>query len=214
MMAPVRAATPLSRPWKIALILATVILGHEFTYLIAYGLNGYDAAMREVGHERYWLSLVFIVASLTLGLVAITTRQLLRLRRLAASIRPSPNELPLFRGMIEHLWRRTAIGAMVFFYIQENVESVTSGNEAPGLAVFLGEHLAAIPILATVGLVVAIIGAVVAWRREVLLLRLRSVATATGRAPRRERDSGTSEPHSVDVFRGNGVRAPPAPSAA
>ena len=205
----------LNRLGQIALVMATVVLGHELTYLLANGLSGYDAAMQEAGHERYWTTLILTVAGITSILTVVAVRQLRRLQRLTAGFdTPTGYERSLFRELLGRVWRRTALGALFVYYVQENVESLTSGQSAPGLEVFLGEHVSAAPVLLLVGLLVATVGALVVWRRNELIKKLRSIATATMRqAPRTERDTGALTPRWIDTSFARAVRAPPLPSA-
>lgn len=205
----------LSRLGQLGLVLATIVLGHELTYLLAHGLNGYHAAMQEAGHERFWTTLLLAVAGIGSILTFVTVRQLRRLQRLTAGAKaPRPFERSLFRGLLARVWRKTALLALLVYYVQENFESVTSSHSAPGLDVFLGEHISAVPVLLLVALLVSVVGALVAWRRDVLIRKLRSLATATRRqAPRYERDTGTVVARSMDIAFGRAVRAPPLTSA-
>lgn len=192
------------------MMLATVAVGHEFTYLLANGLSGYDAAMAEAGHERYWLTFVLVIGSVGFALTVVSARQLIRLRRRAARLSDPANAEPgLFRGLVAHLWPRTALGAAAIYFIQENLEWATAGNTAPGLGVFTGEQLIALPVILAVGLGIALIGALVLWRRQVLLRRLRSAVPTRPDAPRFTRDSGIRHLPSVHLSAANGVRAPP-----
>ena len=199
-----------------SLALASLAAGHELIYLLSHGPGeGYAVAMREGGHDRYWTSFVLIVLAVVACLVAITAAQLLRLRRLAArtaigglSVRDAATTRYL--RLLGALWLKVAAVAVVGYLLQENVETVSAGGPLPGFGVISGEHALAMPILTAVGLVVAAVGALVGWRREILLARLRS-----GFRPRRQdarairRPTAVNRPRLGREGRRNGVRAPP-----
>jgi len=199
-----------------SLALASFAAGHELIYLLSHGPGqGYEAAMREGGHDRYWTSFVLVVLVVLACLVAITAAQLRRLRRLAArtaigglSVR-DPATTRYLRLLVP-LWLRVAAVAVAGYLLQENVETVSGGGPLPGFGVISGEHGLAVPILVVVSLVVSAVGALVGWRREILLARLRS-----GLGLRRQNAKAVTRPTSVDrpprecEGRPNGVRAPP-----
>ena len=199
-----------------ALSLAALALSHELIYILAHGAGaGYEAAMREGGHERYWTSFVLIVAVITVGLGAVAVAQWRRLRRLAANvsagtIRLSDGGLDRFLGLVGPLWLRVSAGAIAVYLIQENLETASTGASLPGVGVLGGPHAIALPVLFAVSLVVAMVGALVGWRREVLLARIRAAARRRLRAPAAtlrpalaaERPAGRREGR-------RGVRAPP-----
>lgn len=199
-----------------SLALASLAAGHELIYLLAHGPGeGYAAAMREGGHDRYWTSFVLVVLAVVACLVAVAAAQLLRLRRLAVgvaigglSVRDAPTTRYL--RLLGPLWLKVAAVAVVGYLLQENVETVSAGGPLPGFGVISGKHALAVPILVAVSLVVAAVGALVGWRREILLARLRS-----GFRPRRQDARTTRRPTPVDrprhgcEGRRNGVRAPP-----
>jgi len=200
-----------------ALVLAAVALSHELIYLIAHGAGAaYAAAMRESGHDRYWTSFVLIVVSVAVALGVVAAAQWRRLRRLAAdvhagTVRLSDGSLDRFLGLLGPLWLRVSAGTIAAFLIQENLETASTGATVPGLGVLGGPHAIALPVLFAVSLVVAMVGALVGWRREVMLARIRAAAQRRLRAPAAtlrpalaaERPAGRRE------ARRNGVRAPP-----
>ena len=199
------------------LVLAALALSHELVYLLAHGFGeGYARAMREGGHDRYWTSFVLIVLVVTACLSVVAAAQWRRLRHLAAdvqagAVRLNGGGLDRFLELLGPLWLRVAAGSIAAYIIQENVETASTGAALPGLGVLGGEHAIALPVLLVVSLAVAAVGALVRWRREVLLSRIRAAARRRLRAP-----AATLRP-ALDVRRPagchdrrrNGVRAPP-----
>lgn len=199
------------------LVLAAMAAGHELVYLLSHGPgDGYAAAMREGGHDRYWTSFVLVVLSVTAGLAAVAAAQLRRLRRLAATVHVAGVEVAdggvrPFLGLLGGLWLRVAVITSIGYLVQENLETASAGATVPGLGVLGGEHAVALPILVFVSLVVAAVGALVGWRREVLLARLRvRTAFPPGRGEGIRLPSAAALPHPSIEPRRNGVRAPPA----
>lgn len=200
-----------------ALVLAALALSHELIYLLAHGVGeGYARAMQEGGHDRYWTSFVLIVVVVTGYLGVIVAAQWRRLRRLAADVqagtaRLKRGGLDRFIELLRPLWLRVSGGSIAAYFIQENVETASIGAPLPGLGVLGGEHAIALPVLLAVSLAVAAVGALVGWRREVLLARIRAAARRRLRAPAAtprpalvvDRPAGRYE------VRRNGVRAPP-----
>lgn len=164
--------------------LAALALGHELIYLIAHGAGeGYAAAMREGGHDRYWTSFLLIVAFVTSALVAVSVAQIRRLSRLASGVRTGVVRMPdvgpsRFFGLLGPLWLRLSIAVVVAYVLQENIETATTGASLPSLGVLGGEHAVSLPVLLVVSLLVAAVGALVGWRREVIVERLRTAARA------------------------------------
>ena len=201
-----------------ALSLAALALSHELIYLIAHGAGeGYATAMREGGHDRYWTSFLLIVTLTTSGLSVVGVSQVRRLRRLAAAMRAKSVRVgdvgpARFFGLLGPLWLRLSVAVVVAYVLQENIETASTGASWPGLGVLGEEHVVALPVMLAVSFLVAAVGALVGWRREVILARLRAAAqrrlrtaSATWRpSVANDRPRGTTE------GRRNGVRAPPA----
>lgn len=199
------------------LALGALAAGHELVYLLSHGSgDGYAAAMREGGHDRYWTSFVLVVVAVTAGLAAVAAAQLRRLRRLAASVHVAgvavaDGGVGRFLGLLCGLWLRVAVITSIGYVVQENLETASAGATLPGLGVAGGEHALALPILVLVSLVVAAVGALVGWRREVLLARLRvRTALPPGRGAAIRLPCAAALPHPSIEPRRNGVRAPPA----
>lgn len=199
-----------------ALALAALALGHELIYLIAHGIgDGYAAAMREGGHDRYWTSFLLIVAVVTSALAAVSVAQFRRLRRLTVAMRARVVQVrdvgpSRFFALLGPLWLRLSVVVSTAYVAQENIETAATGASWPGLGVLGGEHVVALPVLLLVSLLVAAVRALVGWRREVILARLRAAARARLRATVAEPWGSTNiRPPTISEGRRNGVRAPP-----
>lgn len=197
------------------LALAGLALGHEVTYLVAHGVNGFAAAMTERGHDRYWTSFltVVVIAVGILGVIAVV--QLRRLRRLAQLMRSNRqvqvSDLGVARlfQLFGPLWLRVSVVVLLAYFAQENAEVGALGAPLPLVGVFAGEHWVALPSLILASGLVAMVASLVRWRREVLLRKLRLVGPFRRSAAARALRALIVIPASVLSARRNGVRAPP-----
>lgn len=199
------------------LVLATLAISHELIYLIAHGPgDGYRTAMTDGGHDAYWMDFVLVV-SLTCGsLLAVASVQLRRLSRQAAAIasgrdrsHPHDGGLGSLLRLTVPLWGRVALLSTLAFLAQENIETASVGQAMPGLGVIAGQQAVALPLFVLVSFGVALVRALVRWRRDVLLARTRGQASA--RRPSRPvlRPAEVLLRSATDGIRCNCVRGPP-----
>lgn len=198
-----------------ALTLLTIVVAHELIYGLVYGAgDAYDAAMSGAGHGSYWASFALFVGGATVALALIVGAQVARLHRRAAAMASTnsrrTDDGPEFARILARRWIAVAAASIVAYVAQENLERVASGASAPGFATLAGEHLVALPVLLAVALAVAAAASLVAWRRDVLLSRMRLCAGPPSRT------TATAHRPAGDVvlagLRGprlHGVRAPP-----
>ncbi len=198
------------------LTLASAGLGHELVYLLAHGFGaGYDRAMAEGGHGRYWTSFVLTATGVTIALAAVVAVQMRRLVRLARHahaerIRVADDRPGLFAGLLGHAWLRLVVATLLLFLLQENLEQIAAGQPAPLLEAIAGDHAIVVPVLAAVSFIVGAVAALVGWRRSLLLARLAAVRWRWGKAPAIRRPVATPlRASSSDAARTHGVRAPP-----
>ena len=198
------------------LVLAALTASHELIYLLAHGAGAeYARAMREGGHDRYWTSFVLTVVGLTSVFAFIAVRQLRRLHQQtsmerAGRLRVHDGGLGLFARHAARLWLLVSTGTLLAFLTQENMETVTAGHALPGPDVVSGEYAVAIPVIAFVSLVVALVGGLVGWGRHVLLSRMgESLDGVPRRVPRTLRPTPVGVPASRSAVRWHGLRAPP-----
>jgi hypothetical protein len=212
--------TRLRRPIGfLAMTLVALVVAHDLVFLITYGAR-YEDALALSGHDGAWTAAVAVVLLAGVGLSLLAAWRLHRLGVLARTLVPTAARHDAiadgFGGRLVGLWWRLSATTTLLFVVQENVEHLRMGEAAPGLAVLgSGQYSDATLIILGVSLVVAFVGALFRWRRDVLIariatalrrLRLRPGAVLGRPAPTRDR-----RPESP-VGRGRGVRAPPLPA--
>ena len=147
--------------------LAVLIVGHNMSFLMAYG-SGYAAALARTGHDGRWDDTVLGVLA-TAGLLATAaTMRLAHLCLIVVRRRPGAGAGRLsirayFRVLVP-LWARSFAVAAPLFVVQENFERWNAGLGLPGLAV-LGSPgvIGPIPVFAFVSLLVAAVAALFKW---------------------------------------------------
>ena len=132
-------------------------------------------------------------------------------------LRRAPDEPAL--GRLARLtlleWPVVAATTTVLYVLQENLERLRVGAPAPGIAALWDPSSSAIVVIAAVGLVVAFVGALFAWKRAVLVARIRAGSGLRYARPveaRRPAERADQRPASV-LGRSAALRAPPAPAA-
>ena len=205
------------RLWRFAaLVFGSLLLSHELVYMLAHGSVGYDQAMGQGGHDRYWTSFAITVIGVCGALTITTARQLRRLGALGAAAKRGSrvvapgNWQGLASGTLR-LWVVVAVVTATTFLVQENAERVLVGQDAPLLGAISGEHALALPVIALVSFLVALVGALVRWRRDLLLARLDAEGSVrpAGAAPALRPDSAHMGLPAASVA-AHGLRAPPA----
>ena len=170
--------------------------------------------MTDRGHDRYWTSFLTVVALVAGILLTVAALQLRRLRRLSGLMRSSRHVVVPDLGIARllqafgPLWLRVAIIDVFGYFVQENAEVGALGQPLPLLGVFAGEQWVALPMLILASALVAIVGALFRWRREILLRKLRN-SWSFRRAAEVQRPARVDRPQSVVFARRNGGRAPP-----
>jgi hypothetical protein len=197
------------------LVLASLAVSHELIYLGAHGSSdAYRVAMTEAGHDGYWSNFVLAVGVVSAALLAVGLTQLRRLARLAASsgagtLRVRDESIGHLARLVILIWARVATLTTIVFLLLENIETASVGHPMPGLYALAGQHDMALPLIVAVSFIVALTRALVRWRRDVLLARLRRAASPRPKARLVARPVETVLVQSTDGIRRNGVRAPP-----
>lgn len=167
-------------------IVAALILGHYALLLLAHGPSVASGGAQD-GHEASPIPWFPIAAMATLALAILAIRHVRAIARLSESPRrrePASAHLTAYLGRIGRWWVRLLVGVTLLYLLQENIEYLRVGASLPGLDVLhLGEHGAALPLIALATLVVAAIVALADWCCCVLAERLagRRASTPGGR---------------------------------
>jgi uncharacterized membrane protein len=199
--------------WFVLAALAC-LLAHETTYQLLYPGRAYRAAMTVTGHDGYWLGLTVALAIALLGLVVVALVQLVRLRREAASTPALASDEAAGVGgylrLVRSTWLRLAVLAMLMFTAQENLEALAAGLPLRGIDVVLGHGLLPLFMILLTTALVALVVALVRWRRRLLLGRLAAAAHPWSRDAARRRRPASAFPAPVRLLAGAWVsRAPP-----
>lgn len=160
------------------LVLATLVVGHHLIYAFAHGAeHDHIRATSAAGHDQYWLLFLVAVVGAAIGIMVLAAHELRRLARLAAS---TPRGAIVQDADVRHLlgawlplFAKIGVAAVLAFLVQENLELLSVGAGFPGIGVLTGDHGVAIPVLLVVAAVIALLGALVRWRRDILLARIR-----------------------------------------
>jgi hypothetical protein len=170
---------------RFALLVAVVaVTAHDVTYLVGHGLEGYPAALGATGHDGHWLPVAIGVAVLLLGAAAVAAARWWRLRRQLTASTGHATHLrigPIAAGALR-LASRLFVAALAVFVLQENLEAIAIGAPAPGPGIIVAPgYLAAVPALAAVALLFAIMSELIDARIHHLE---RALAIARGALPR------------------------------
>ena len=179
--------------WRDRFRLATLaavafVLAHDTVFLLTDG-GSFGVALARTGHGDQWTGTVLIVATLALSLAAAGALRLLRLSRLARDL--DAGDISVREGrpadLVSHLlkaWLVILPVALIVFVIVENLEHLSVGLPAPGLAVLgSAQYHAVLGVFAVVSLGAALVDALYRWRRDVLVARIEA-ARARLRHPR------------------------------
>lgn len=201
-----------------ALQLVALVLAHELVFLARYG-SLYGEALVHAGHGAAWTTAAMTSLLLAAGLVVVGA---VRLAHLATLVRRRGGgtargggglELGALRDAWLRLGPRTALVGVVLLTIQENLERAVIGQQMPGPVILLTpEYAGGLWIALAVGLLVGLVAALFAWRKRVLLARLRTMrATLPRGSARLVLRSGLLALPPVEsvIARRSALRAPP-----
>ena len=200
----------------LTMTLVALVVAHNLVFLLAYGAR-FEEALAHSGHTGTWETAVAVVLAAGSGLLGVALWRLYRLAAIARAVaayevRLAPSSIPFGRRLLA-LWLRLAVATTLLFFVQENLEHFASGQVPPGLGVLgSADYPNAALVLAAVCLAVAIVGALLGWRRDLLLARI----SAAGRRrrpvplPAVSRPTQNRDRRSESILgRALAVRAPP-----
>jgi hypothetical protein len=199
--------------------LAALVLAHQLVYLARYG-SLYGEALVHSGHGDAWNAAASTSLVLAAGLAVLGLARLHRLgvlaRRATEASQDVRGGLPLraLAGAFARVAPRVALLQLVLLSVQENLEHVAIGRPAPGAAIlFSPEYAGGAWIALAVSLAASLVAALFAWRRDVLLARLRAARAALPRPTRSaQKPSGVVVRPPIESLLGrrSALRAPPA----
>ena len=174
------------------LSLATLVVGHNLTFLLTYGPE-YGAALARTGHGAQWDDTVKSVLAAAGLLRAAAALRLAYLCWLVAH--PTTNRMlgglsvGAYGRAVAPLWLRLFAISIALFVVQENYERWTAGLNLPGLGVLTPSSvLGPLPVFLLVSLLVAAVAALFRWGIATLEARIAAtrlpeqrVASAAGR---------------------------------
>lgn len=210
------------------LLLVALFIAHDAIYVAQFGVGASLAsAMRERGHDGYWMAMV-AAALLAGSLIVVGVLRTMdglrrRLDRMEASgaprSAPADGPGPSYRVEVLRLWRTLLPLTLLLFGIQENLETFVAHGDVIGIEAIVGPGAPlAVPVLALVTLALAALGGLVRWRIAVLETRLSRAIERLRRQllralkPAREwHRIHASAPHRWIAGRSDAGRAPPRP---
>jgi hypothetical protein len=161
-----------------------LFVAHDATYVLQVGPGEPLAAvLRTAGHAYWsWASTALAISALAAGLVA-----LLRVRRLRAHadrVAARPVSVSM-RTRLPLTWARLLAVVALAFVAQENVEHVLVHGHLLGPSALLGpENPLALPVLAIITLVGAVVAVLVAGTEAALVAAITAALRQSRRAPR------------------------------
>ena len=164
---------------------ACLLVAHDLVYLVQLGPGrGLAEALRSAGHG-YWPLVSGVIAGAALMVGAVRLARLSRLERRARGTarRTAPARAHGDHGAFLRLWGRLALVVAIAFVLQESAEHFVSHRHAPWLGALAGpEYPLALPILAGITFVGALLASLVRQRERELLARIRRGAAWIRRA--------------------------------
>ena len=156
--------------------LVALVVAHNLVFLHGYG-PAYGEALARTGHGDAWQMAVVTVLCAGAGLLGVALWRLHRLGLLVRALGGSAAEIDTGSTGVGRdlggLWARVTAATALLFLVQENVEHFQSGEGLPGLSVLgSAEYPDSLLIIGGVALVVALVGSLIRWRRQILISRL------------------------------------------
>jgi hypothetical protein len=174
------------------LVVLTLVLAHEAVFLARYG-STYGEALQHSGHGSAWSDAVTVVLLGAALILAGSLAGVYRLTRQVATASRDARDRATILGpadlrRISRGWLGMALAlgptVLVLLTIQENLEHLSAGLALPGMGILISpEYPFAVVITLAAALGVALVATLLAWRRDVLVGRLRALAPQPRRRP-------------------------------
>jgi hypothetical protein len=191
-----------------------LVLAHDLAFLARYG-SAFGEALAHAGHGSAWTGAAAGSVAIGAGLLLTAILGLRRLGLVAEQLRArGTSSEPRGRAFLR-TWAiraaRLSLTTTFLLTIQENLERVSGGMAGPNIGLLVSaEYPSAIPIVLGVAIVVSFVAALVAWRRAVLVSRIRAARRRPIRASIVPQPAVGAERRPLAVVRGLwAVRAPP-----
>ena len=210
-----------ARRLRLAVLLAlpAFVAAHDLIFLITYGARNVGTALSRGGHGAQWMATVVSAAMTATVFLGMGAWRLVALAREARDARRSGAEeraahsgsFSTFAREVLVLWFPVFLGAIAMFVTAENIEHMIIGQPAPGMAVLASAaYLDAPLVLALVSGLVALIAALYAWERDILVREITSWRSRWAPRPKGVAPAADPFPHRRSL---SGVRlagrAPP-----
>jgi hypothetical protein len=181
---PARLATARPRLERLrfpALSAVGSLIAHDAIFAAQYGLGpDRDVALAATAHG-YWPAFVVVTLLAAAAGAGAAVAGVVRLRRLARGLRAAP-AAPGSRSYLREvarLWPRLLLVVALAFLVQENLEHLAAGRDAPGLwALSAPGYPLALPVLLAVTGLLAAVGGWLQWHRDALVGRLLAAVSA------------------------------------
>ena len=171
-----------------ALVAAAFVLAHDLVFLLSDG-RAVGIALARTGHGDPWTGTVVVVSAVALGLGLRGAYRLFRLARLARELEAGDLAVDAGRpaDLARHIGRSWLVilpAALILFVGVENVEHLSVGLPAPGLAVLGSSQYHAVGVVfALVALLAACVDGLYLWRRDLLVARIEAARARHLRRP-------------------------------
>jgi hypothetical protein len=191
-----------------------LVLAHDLAFLARYG-SAFGEALAHAGHGPAWTGAAAGSVAIGAGLLVAALLGLRRLRGIAEQLRASGTSSEPCRRAFLRSWAissaRLAFTTTLLLTIQENLERVSGGVAGPNVGLLMSaEYRWALLIVIGVAIAVSFVAALVAWRRAVLVSRIRAARRRPIRASIVPRPAVEAVRRPFAVVRGRWpVRAPP-----
>jgi len=171
--------------WALAGV--ALLLSHDAIFLVQLGPGeSLTRTLRAAGHD-YWGVASLVLAAIGVAAAARAALRIHALRRRLAGLgvrRPKPIGSSI-SARLASTWLRIFAIVAIGFAIQENLEHLAVHGHAIGVGALLGpEYPLAIPMIALISGVAALIAAAVGNAESTLVAVIAAVLRAHGRAPR------------------------------